>query len=38
MVCFAMYLSVACYQSGDPDSMACYMSNGKTQHVHVDVK
>lgn len=31
------YFAVACYQSGDPDSMACYVTNGKTERVKADV-
>lgn len=31
------YLAVKCYGSGDPDSMPCYMTNGKTSRVKADV-
>ncbi len=34
----AGFFAVKCYQSGDPDSMACYMANGNTQRIKADVR
>ena len=33
----AAYFSIACYNSGSPDSMACYMAKGKTERIQADV-
>lgn len=33
---WAGYLSVACYQSGDPSSMACFMSKTSDSRAKID--
>jgi len=32
----AMYFQISCWNSGNPDSMACYMANGRNNRVHVE--
>lgn len=31
-----LYFVVSCYQSGSPDSMACYMANGSQKRIQID--